>query len=351
MALQRSLTQTFRKNMLAVGSGWRAYFAPYNPAIGSAVADTALGPKILDLSQGPFNDSALPAGWYDLGWIKDANIAPESKIGKVRSGYRGAVRAEYRGQVGEKISFKFREMSRMATKVATGGDVFNLLDGGVASTSGPLAGSGTTAVSMVSYDANGPTLVVAAAASGSFPVGSLIVCDLDYNGTDYGIVGDAGTHIFQGQVVDANYLRKTSDYVARVVANVGGTLTLSKRFVGGGSGLTAATAYTEPQAGSKVQPIIGFAAREGGTFIKEWSAMFLMDTQDLGQFLVYYPHIAPSQFRGMGGWQLEDIGTTDTQGYELDCEMESLAFDDSIDGQTCVRYLAYYPPIGADVSI
>ena len=111
MGLQKSLVQSFRRNMLLIGSGWRAFYAPYNITLGSNVADTTTGPKILDLNQGPFNDDALPVGWYDLGWIKDFALTSESKVGNVRSGYRGAVRSKYRGQVGEKLGFKFHIQS------------------------------------------------------------------------------------------------------------------------------------------------------------------------------------------------------------------------------------------------
>ncbi len=349
MPIQRSLAQNFRKNLLTIGSGFRAYFAPYNITLGIAVADTSAGPKILDLAQGPFTDTGLQtAGWHDLGWIKDFAIQPESKIGKVRSGYRGAIRAEYKGQVGEKIGMKFREMSRMAMKISTGNDVFNLLDGGAASTTGPLAGSGITAVAMVSYDPNTPSVTVAAASSGNFAVGDLIVVDKDYNGSDFGLIGENATPVFSGLVSDTNYIRKTSDFVARVTANNNGVLTLSKKFVGGGSGVSG---YTEPQAGSKVQRVAGFTSREGGTFVMNFSCLLLMDTQDLGQLVFYYPHLAISQFKNLGNWALEDIGTTDTQGYELDSELEALAFDDPIDGQTLVGYKTYYPPVGADISI
>ena len=76
MALQKSLVQPFRKNVLLVGSGWRAFFAPYNIALGSAVASTTTGPTILDLQKnGPFDDANLPAGWFDLGGIRETVYA------------------------------------------------------------------------------------------------------------------------------------------------------------------------------------------------------------------------------------------------------------------------------------
>lgn len=351
MALPRSLVQPFRKNTLVVGAGWRAYFAPYNAALGSSVASTVLGPTILDMAQGPFATSggAPAAGWFDLGWIKDFKLTPESKIGQVRSGYRGAVRAQYRGQVGESFEFKFREYGRMQYKLATGSNVFNLLAGGVASVVGPVSATGSgLKPAMVSYNANTPSLTVATGSGSLFAAGDYIVCDIDYNTATFGLVGDAGTPVFQNAVTDVDYIRKNSDYVARVVKVTGDVLTLDQAFIGGGSGNP--TGFTQPQAGSKVQKINGFVAREGGTFISEWSALLTMDTMDVSQLAVYYPHVSIVQNRdNAASWALENAGTTDLSGHELDAQFNALAFDDPIDGETVVGYKAFYMAPGANV--
>lgn len=343
MSLQKSLVQPFRRNMLLLGSGWRAYYAPYNSALGSAVADTTIGPKILDLNQGPFLDSALPAGWFDCGWIKDFAVTPASKIGNIRSGFHGAVRSKVRGEIGETMAFKFREFSRMALKIASGCDVINLL-AATATGSSPVSGGTATdpiAVSMVSYNALTPSVTVGTGSGALFAVGDYIVCDKDYDGTSYGLIGENGTNAFQGLITDTQYIRKTSDFVARIASISGDTLTLSKKFIGGGSG--DPTGNTYPQAGSKIQKIKGWASREGGTYIQEWSALFLLDSIDGWQCAQYYPHVAIDSFKGVMPWAIENVGTTDLQGYELDCSMEGLAFDDPEDGQTIIGYRAFYP--------
>ena len=349
MALQKSLVQPFRRNMLLVGGGWRSFYAPYNITIGSNQADTSRGQKILDLQQGPFNDSNLPTGWFDLGWIKDFQINQESKVGNVRSGFHGAVRAKYRGQIGEKIAFKFREMGRMQLKIANGTDVFNLLKNSNPSTVGPVSASGNPAVAMVSYSSSAPSVTVASGSGANFAVNDLIVVDKDYSTSDYGLVGENATPVFQNEVTDTDYIRKTSDFVARVTDITGDVLTLSNKLIGGGSG--DPTGNVGPQAGSKVQKISGFSSREGGGYISEWSALFLMDCVDGAQIAVYYPHLAIDAFKGFGAWAIEDQGTTDQTGYELDCSQESMAFDDPIDGQTVVGYRAFYPSRGQDVSV
>src|ERR1700735_3541298 len=142
MALPKSLTQPFRKGSLLVGGGWRGFFTPYNAALGNTTNNTSLGVAVLDLQvQGPFNESAPPGDFTDLGWIQKFKITPQSKVGMVRSGYRGAVRAMYRGEVGETVEFTFRESTRLAWKIATGTSCFNLLanPNAPASTIGPLS--------------------------------------------------------------------------------------------------------------------------------------------------------------------------------------------------------------------
>lgn len=355
-ALPRSLVQPFRKNELVIGSGWRCYFAPYNIALGSGVANTAVGPTILNLASGPFNSNAPTSfGFIDTGWIKDFKLTPESKIGQVRSGYRGAIRAQYRGQVGESFEFKFNEYGRLQYRLATGTNVINLLAGTTGGgTVGPISASGATTVTVTAYSAGtdpygvggvgvAPTLTVGSSPSGAgITVGSYIVCDADYNPATYGIVGDTGVPVFQNAITDVDYIRKTSDYVSRVTNVVGNVMTLDQPFVGGGSGNPAPLG--PGQVGYKVQAIVGWTAREGGTFISEWSALFLMNTIDNAQIAVYYPHVSIVQNRDVAAsWAIENIGTTDLGGYQLDAQYQALAFDDPEDGETVVGYKAFYP--------
>jgi len=345
--------------MLLIGAGYRAFFAPYNAALGSSVANTALGPTVLDLQTGgPFSTITPPTGFTDLGWIKDFKVTPASKIGQVRSGYRGAVRAQYRGQVGESFEFKFREASRMAWKIASGTDPINLLNTTVSSTAGPLSASGAPTATMSNYSVVGgvATLTLGSSPSGAgITVGSYLVCDLDYDLVSYGLIGEAGVPIFNGAVTDVDYIRKTSDFVARAVAINGNAITLDQPFVGGGSGTSANpnlnTAQGTPPTGSKVQAMKGWAAREGGTFITEWTGLFLLDTVDQAQIAFYCPHVSISQYRGEQPWAIENVGTTDLTGYELDCVMECLAYDDPLDGETVCAYHAFYARPGQNIGI
>lgn len=359
MPLSKSLTQPLRKNMLYVGSGWRAYFAPFDYVTANAVPGG--GSFILDLErQGPFNTAPFPQtstyaaqlytqagsvvpGFVDLGWIKEFKVTNNTKVGQVRSGYHGAVRAQYRGEIGEQCEFKFNEYGRLQYKVATGCQVYNLLaSSGAPSTTSPLSSPPSyTKTAMTSYNANGTSgaqLVVASAAG--FSVGQYIVCDIDFPTGGQGILGENGAFAFPNAVTDVDWIRKTSDFVARIAAISGTTLVLDQPFVGGGSPIgTLAT----PPAASFVLPVTGWTSRNGATFIQEWSGLFVADTIDGAQMAFYYPHLSINQFRGMANWAIENIGTTDLTGMQMDVLFEALAFDDPEDGETVVSYQAFYP--------
>lgn len=372
MPLSRSLVQPFRSNQLAIGAGWRAYFAPFNAPFWAGQTNSAVGPTILDLQfQGPFNTNNMPAGWFDLGWINGFKITPGSKIGQIRSGYRGAIRQQVRGEIGEGFEFKLREFTRLAFRIATGSEVINLLKVNQASTVGPLSMSGIAAVAVGAsgYQATGgtatdprvagqPTVFMPAGSGSLFTAGQMITVDVDYDKVSTGFIGSAGIPVFVNNAPqDVDFIRKTSDFintislvVAGPIAGVAGNqdaLVLVQAFAGGGASSSVNPGAISPPAGSKVQVMNGWTYREGGTFILDYSALFVLDTQDGDQLAVYYPHASISQFKDIANLAIPNIGTTDLTQYELDASFEALAFDDPFDGETIVGYHAWYPSVGS----
>lgn len=377
MPLSKSLVQPFRRAQLLIGAGWRGFFAPFNTPFWSNQTNSAVGPSILDLQfSGPFNTNSPPAGWFDLGWIKDYKITPASKVGSIKSGYRGATRAKVRGEVGEEFEFKFREFSRLALKISTGCEVFNLLAAGQASSTNPLGTSGTTAISLGAsgYQATGgtatdprvaglPTVFLPTGSGALFTAGNQIVVDVDYDKTSVGFIGSNGVPVYVNNAPqDTDFIRRTSDFtntiatvVSAPIAGIAGNqdaLVLVQQFVGGGASTSVNPGPVVPPAGSKLQKISGWVSREGGTFVMDWSGLFIMDTIDGDQIVFYYPHISISQFKDVAANNyIQNLGTTDESGYELDATWEALAFDDPLDGETVVCYRAYYPSTGTGVPI
>lgn len=366
MPLPKSLTQPLRQGQLTVGSGWRAYFATFNQQLAVSNSSTAVGPSVYDLQV--FNrlvDGALPVGWYDLGYIDNVKFTPGSKVGNVVTGYRGAIRAKYRAEVGEKLAFDMQEVSRMSMSISSGMQIFNFLKTtSAASLVGPLSSSGTPAIPMGAsgYSATGfagatsglPTLAVPAGSGAAFAAGSMIVCDQDYTPGSFGFIGDAGANVFPGAVTNVDYIRMTSDYVNGVSAVLAGAvggqdaLILTGPFVGGGNSLTG-TPNIAPTAGAKIQAITGYGPREGGTFLREWSAMFVLGTVDGSQILKYYPRVAPDTNGGVTGKNL--TGATSLQMYGYSATFDAMAYDDPFDGETVVSYMGYFPHPGTAPAI
>lgn len=357
----KSLAQPFRPPKLVVGAGWRAWYANYNKTLyaASLAGSTSIGPYILDMTTGPFDTNNMPAGLVDLGWIKDLKTTPESKIGQVRSGYRGAVRAQYRGQAGDSFELKFREYGRKQYQLATGTNTINLLaaSGMSGGTTGPLSASGAPAANVTAYAVtNGvPTLTLASVPQMSqIYQGSYIVADQDYVVGQYGLQGDSGTPVFKGSVTDVDYIRKNSDYTARVVSIAGNVVTLDQPFIGGGNGSPTPNynpvtqtfaSFVNPQV--RCQAIGGFASREGGTYLSEWTCLLVCNTIDQGQLVIYYPHVSIQQLRDHAApWTIDNIGTTDEGGMELDAQFTALAYDDPLDGETVTSYKGFYPQPG-----
>jgi len=371
MALSKALVQPFRRNQLLIGAGWRAYFAPFNAPFWAGQVSSAVGPTILDLQNtGPFNTNNMPAGWFDLGWTNGLKFTPGSKIGQIRSGYRGAIRAQVRGEVGESVEFKLREFTRMAFRITTGTEVFNMLKGNQASTIGPLSMSGTTAVAFGAsgYQATGgtatdsrvaglPTIFLPAGSGSLFSANQMIVADVDYDKVTTGFVGSAGIPVFVNNAPqDVDFIRKTSDFVSTILLVVSGpiagiagnqdALVLVGLMGGGGCSSSTNPGPTTPGLTSKVQVMSGWTAREGGTFILDYSALFVLDSIDGDQLCLYYPHLSISQFKDIANLAIPNIGTTDMTEYELDASFEALAFDDPLDGETSVGYRVWYPATG-----
>ncbi len=81
----------------------------------------------------------------------------------------------------------------------------------------------------------------------------------------------------------------------------------------------------------------------GGSFIQDWTGLFIADTIDGSQFCIYVPHLSIMQNKSIGEWKLENAGTTDNTGYDWDASFEALAFDDPLTGDTITAYSMLYP--------
>jgi len=330
MAISKSLVQPFRKPMVLVGSGFRGFFAPY-------VQGASPSPTVYDPArQGRFDTNTPPAGWFDLGWIDQLKRSPAARIGQIRSGYRGAVRAQYRGELGSSIEFEFREWGKLQMALATGTTHFNILKAAAGSAQQPLGGTPAAAVALGS-GSTATSIVLTSGGGAQFQVGQIIAVDVDYTGqSGYIGTGIQATFVPATSVTDADYVRRVTFNVGVIQAIIADTLTLEQPLLGGA-----------PDAAAKVQSVTGFASREGSSFISAWSAVFVVDTFDGAQLYYYYPQLSIAGEREEGTFDIENAGSAELKGQALRAEFNALAFEDPVDGETAVCYRGFFPAPGS----
>jgi hypothetical protein len=127
-------------------------------------------------------------------------------------------------------------------------------------------------------------LVLGAGSVGAFPVGSLVAVDLDYQQqTGYVGSGISAAYVTNSAAVnhDANYIRRVTFNVGRVVGVGTNSLTLAQPLLAGA-----------PATGAGVQVVVAFVDREGGSFFQEWSALFVVEAETGGRVCFYYPRLS-----------------------------------------------------------
>lgn len=302
----------------------RAYFAPANRA--------AQTPVIFDpADQGRFSLEAPPAPWINLGWIQDFVRKPVSKSASLLTGIPAAPLEQVRETLQAQVSLQFLSWTKLTMALATGSQHMNLLaplsgavpaaDGAQASpAAAPQSGSTSTSILLASSDA------------AKFTAGSIVAVDLDYTGQT-GFVGSpiAGAYIRQA-LTDVDYIRRITFNVA-LVSQVSTTgLTLAEPLPGGA-----------PAAGAKVQGVMGFVDREGGSFYQEWSALFVMEGSQGERVFFHYPRLqalagAEESVTPLNGKNQQGQSRVSLKGQFL-----ALPVTDPLDGERVACYRSFLP--------
>ncbi|MGC8549597.1 MAG: hypothetical protein ACP5M4_07845 [Acidobacteriaceae bacterium] len=256
----------------------RAYFAPVNRTVGQ--------PTVFDpsLSSG-FQLDSPPAPWMDLGWVEGFVRKSESKYGALAAGSPANVQFQVRESLDATVSLEFTSWTKLTMALATGSQHMNVIAAATpASGSGNGSGSkGVAAVNLASTGSTASFLAMTSSDAATFAAGSLVTVDVDYTGQT-GFVGSgvSAAYVSNATAVnsDGDYIRRVSFNVARVQAVSSTGLTLSQPLIAG-----------SPTSGMRVQPILGFVDREGGSFFQEWSALFVVPGDQGDRVIFYYPRL------------------------------------------------------------
>jgi hypothetical protein len=94
-----------------------------------------------------------------------------------------------------------------------------------------------------------------------------------------------------------------------------------------------------PVAGMKVQPVLSFVDREGGSFLQEWSALFVMTGEQGDAVFFHYPRLqamaGPAEITSALQKPLERV--------MLAAAFRALPVTDAMDSQMAFCFRTYVP--------
>jgi hypothetical protein len=302
----------------------RGYFAPVN-----RINQT---PVLFDASeQGGFSLDAPPAPWLSLGWIQEFTRKPTSKTAQVLTGIPAGTLEQVRETLGAVVSFQFLSWTKLTMALATGSQHMNLLVPGSGATAAADGAQASSAVTLQS-GSTATSIALASTDAAKFAAGSIVALDVDYT-------GQTG---FVGTPISGAYVRQTLtdvDYIRRVTFNIGQVSQVNS------TGLTLAEPLPggTPATGAKLQAVIGFVDREGGSYYQEWSALFVMQGSQGERIFYYYPRLQAMTSTEEAAIPLDAKHHGGQTRVLLKGQFLALPVTDPLDGERVVCYRSFLP--------
>jgi hypothetical protein len=300
----------------------RAYFAPVDRV---NRVPTVFDPAV----NGGFDLDSPPTPWLDLGWIEDFSRKSLSKISGLATGSPAVTEFQVKQTVDASVSFRFKTWSKLSMALAAGSQHMNLL----APASGAAAnGSGAKAIAATGLAATGSTatLLVMSSTAGFAP-GCIVAVDADYAGQ----TGFVGSGVSAAYVQSAAAVGSDPDYIRRVTFNLARVSAVTSTELQLGQPLMAGA----PASTMRVQPVLGFVDREGGSFFQEWSALFVMPGEQGERILFYYPRLQAIA----GAAEAATALNAPIERIALSAAFRALPVTDTNDGEQAVCFRSFLP--------
>ncbi len=319
-----SVATFYPATMPLVSRRTRAYFAPVNR--------TASSPSIFDPALNTsWKCDAPPHPWVDLGYIEGFVRTAESKIIEVSTGTPATVRVQAKQSLGATVGFHFATWSKLSMALSSGSDHMNVLAADTTSTPVASGGKATPALALGSTS----TALVLYSATVSNPglqAGCMLVVDQDYVGQN----GYVGTPYSSTYVSDPSIIGESPDYIRRFSFNVARIASVGND---GGLNLDSPLPGGAPVSGMKMQQVVSFLDREGGSFFQEWSGLFVFEGVQGDRLTLYYPRLQACQ-------SAAEIAVNLAPGLMTinpTAKFRALPITDGNDGQQVLCYRSYNP--------
>jgi hypothetical protein len=277
---------------------------------------------------GRFEVAAPPTGWIDAGSVLNFERVPGAAVIPVRSGAPATVKAQSRSALEEEVRFTFPSWNRIAIVLSGGVQTMNLLKTATGASANPSGGVAVIAEPVLAATS---AAIFELAETSAVQAGDVIVVDVDYaSTTGYIGSGAAGTFVTATAIMpDANYIRRVSLNVARVLSVNAGVVTLASPLLAG-----------VPTTSMKVAVVEGFTDRTGGAYLPEWSALLVMDGVQGDRLLLHYPRLQPV---GASASEVSSPVSAGIDRWRPCARLRALPVTDATDGSVAICFRTYLP--------
>ena len=311
-----------------VSGGVRMFAAPVNRS-GS-------GPKVFDPArQGRFAVGDPPTGWLALGTVTALERGDTGTFTEIWNGAPASIGTRARSSSGAALRCAFAGWSKPAMAMSSGSQQMNLLRTAEISATADSGGTAESAAVL-----GGSTDTVLRVPQGfAVNAGDLVVVDADYAGQT-GFVGSpvAGAYVADAARVhaDVHYLRRVSFNLARVcgVAPDPNATAMAQLLT-----LDAPLPAGIPGGAMQVSVVQGFVDRVGGSFLSEWSALFVADGVAGDRVLLHYPRLQVAA----GATETRQPLAAGLERWRLEANFVALPVLDTNDGDAVLCYRSYLP--------
>jgi hypothetical protein len=251
------------------------------------------------------------------------------------TGIPAAPLAQVRESLDAQVSFQFLSWTKLTMALATGSQHINLLAPAAGAALGAEGGPAAAPITIQS-GSTAASILLAASDASKFGAGSIIAVDDDYLGQT-GFVGSPVSGAFVRQsLCDRDYIRRVTFNVALVSQVSATTLTLAAPLPGG-----------VPASSAKLQPVVGFVDRLGGSFYHEWSALFVMEGSQGERIFFHYPRLQAMTDAEETPIPLAWKGKGTLERVLLRGQFRALPVTDPLDGERVLCYRSFLPPTKA----
>ena len=307
----------------------------------AAVDRSGGGPRVFDPArQGRFAVSSPPAGWLALGTVAAMERSDAGTFAEIWNGAPASIGTRARASSGASLHCSFAGWSKLAMALSSGSQQMNLLRTATVFTA--AASGGTPDSAAVLSGSTG--MVLRVPASFAVSAGDLVVVDADYAG-EIGFVGSpvagafvAGAFVTSAARVnhDVHYLRRVSFNLARVAS-----IAVEPDAQAATQLLTLAAPLPAgvPVGATQVSAVEGFVDRTGGSFLSEWSALFVADGVAGDRVLLHYPRLEVAP----GATETRQTCAAGVERWRLQANLVALPVTDANDGDAVLCYRSYLP--------